>query len=93
MKDPTGIFNVKIWTFSGIVEAVLLLSTIIAGSLYIVSHLQPNLLQNFSKEWNSFVFGLLNFLLEIGPNVKKLIIGILEAPIEIYRAMTATVSK
>ena len=83
LKDPMGILNVKHWTFSGFIEAILLLSTILAGSLYIMSQLQPNIWSNMSKEWNNFLSGMLTFVLEIGPNIQNLVIGILEFPMEI----------
>ena len=95
MDDPISILKPKNWTLSGIFEALLLLFTIVAGALYIVEHMQPKLLTNFNKEWSSFLYGGLNFILEIGPNVRNLIIGILEGPIEIYRTLssnTATVT-
>ena len=95
MDDPISILKPKNWTLSGIFEALLLLFTIVAGALYIVEHMQPKLLTNFNKEWSSFLYGGLNFILEIGPNVRNLIIGILEGQIEIYRTLssnTATVT-
>ena len=86
-----GILNVKHWTFSGFIEATLLISTILAGSLYIMSQLQPSIWQNFTKEWNNFLYGLLTFVLEIGPNVQKLVIGILEFPMEVVNLLRGNV--